>query len=99
MPRGQYYGPFVGGSIGRCHPGYTFCTDFIRGNQKAVYACGKMYFASGADYAFADCADYLWQSVGADMGMRVDENLRRCAVSYKKPEDFFYRASFFTPGI
>ena len=68
MPRGQYYGPFVSGAIGSFHPDCTLCTDFICGNQKAVYACGKMNFASGADYAFADCTDYLRQTVGADRG-------------------------------
>ncbi len=91
---GEYHRASPLPAVGRHYSGNIAVFD-----NEASDACGKMNFASGADYGFAHSLDDRRQPVGAYVRVGVDEYVVLRAVLVEYSQHLFYRAALLAAGV
>ena len=94
MPRGQNHRPENPLTL-RCHNPRNFPIF----NNKVVNPGGKTHLSPAFENCGADSFDYLRQTVGAYMGMSIDEYLFRSPVSHKCGQYFINRPTLLAAGV
>ena len=94
MSRGQDDGPLVFAAVGRTH-----AVHLVALNEQGIHATVEMHLAAARDNLLAHPLDDARQTIGANMGMGIAEDVAGRSVLAKDAEDAVHVAALLRPRI